>query len=165
DPIAARLLLAVLALAPATAAVSRAIGRMQGLQAPAQRLLHTKRLSYALWALAIGIALLLLDLATWHLTRLFWGGDLRHAVYRVGGTILVVAAVGRLVLPELQRWMATTKGPSLNPERTLNVVGIALSVLVAVLWTSLLSLLLFPDRKSTRLNSSHVKISYAVFCL
>src|SRR5690606_41808205 len=25
--------------------------------------------------------------------------------------------------------------------------------------------LLMPDRKSTRLNSSHVKISYAVFCL
>src|SRR5690606_41947389 len=25
--------------------------------------------------------------------------------------------------------------------------------------------LLAPDRKSTRLNSSHVKISYAVFCL
>src|SRR5690606_41766875 len=24
---------------------------------------------------------------------------------------------------------------------------------------------LYPDRKSTRLNSSHVKISYAVFCL
>src|SRR5690554_7048316 len=24
---------------------------------------------------------------------------------------------------------------------------------------------LFPDRKSTRLNSSHVRISYAVFCL
>src|SRR5271165_1897623 len=27
------------------------------------------------------------------------------------------------------------------------------------------SLLCIPDRKSTRLNSSHVKISYAVFCL
>src|SRR5690606_40895383 len=27
------------------------------------------------------------------------------------------------------------------------------------------TLLLLPDRKSTRLNSSHVKISYAVFCL
>src|SRR5436305_7416040 len=26
-------------------------------------------------------------------------------------------------------------------------------------------LLLAPDRKSTRLNSSHVRISYAVFCL
>src|SRR5690606_41933837 len=24
---------------------------------------------------------------------------------------------------------------------------------------------IYPDRKSTRLNSSHVKISYAVFCL
>src|SRR3989442_11746568 len=24
---------------------------------------------------------------------------------------------------------------------------------------------IFPDRKSTRLNSSHVRISYAVFCL
>src|SRR5690606_41838661 len=29
----------------------------------------------------------------------------------------------------------------------------------------ILSKLLFTDRKSTRLNSSHVKISYAVFCL
>src|SRR5690606_40537335 len=28
-----------------------------------------------------------------------------------------------------------------------------------ILWT------FYPDRKSTRLNSSHVKISYAVFCL
>src|SRR5690554_747598 len=27
------------------------------------------------------------------------------------------------------------------------------------------SLLVFKDRKSTRLNSSHVRISYAVFCL
>src|SRR3989442_3262859 len=26
-------------------------------------------------------------------------------------------------------------------------------------------ILLLPDRKSTRLNSSHVRISYAVFCL
>src|SRR5438132_10516316 len=30
----------------------------------------------------------------------------------------------------------------------------------AVIWTSC-----FPDRKSTRLNSSHTVISYAVFCL
>src|SRR5690606_40748995 len=29
----------------------------------------------------------------------------------------------------------------------------------------LVELLAEPDRKSTRLNSSHVKISYAVFCL
>src|SRR5690606_40556771 len=31
--------------------------------------------------------------------------------------------------------------------------------------TDVLSFPLFTDRKSTRLNSSHVKISYAVFCL
>src|SRR5690606_41275546 len=32
-------------------------------------------------------------------------------------------------------------------------------------WTAALNLMLAGDRKSTRLNSSHVKISYAVFCL
>src|SRR5690625_6645562 len=32
-------------------------------------------------------------------------------------------------------------------------------------WLFFVSLSLFPDRKSTRLNSSHVSFSYAVFCL
>src|SRR5690606_41278843 len=32
-------------------------------------------------------------------------------------------------------------------------------------WSSSLTMTLTADRKSTRLNSSHVKISYAVFCL
>src|SRR5690606_41797529 len=32
-------------------------------------------------------------------------------------------------------------------------------------WSPLLQACPKPDRKSTRLNSSHVKISYAVFCL
>src|SRR5699024_12865922 len=35
----------------------------------------------------------------------------------------------------------------------------------AVLWPGLLPERLCIDRKSTRLNSSHVSISYAVFCL
>src|SRR5574343_935640 len=30
---------------------------------------------------------------------------------------------------------------------------------------SIITELVFPDRKSTRLNSSHITISYAVFCL
>src|SRR5690606_41433999 len=42
------------------------------------------------------------------------------------------------------------------PKRLLDVFYIALSL------SSFINLL---DRKSTRLNSSHVKISYAVFCL
>src|SRR5690554_8110910 len=39
------------------------------------------------------------------------------------------------------------------------VVGITAATAVALAFT------LVPDRKSTRLNSSHVRISYAVFCL
>src|SRR5690349_23781730 len=42
-------------------------------------------------------------------------------------------------------------------------IGTAIAVAVG---TSVTFYLLFPlDRKSTRLNSSHVEISYAVFCL
>src|SRR5436309_12514437 len=37
--------------------------------------------------------------------------------------------------------------------------------LMAALGTAASQLDAMPDRKSTRLNSSHVKISYAVFCL
>src|SRR5690349_22092517 len=36
---------------------------------------------------------------------------------------------------------------------------------IATLLTSRIDRTLFLDRKSTRLNSSHVEISYAVFCL
>src|SRR5690606_40182091 len=49
---------------------------------------------------------------------------------------------------------------------TLEVPSVALATggslggLVTLEWVAC-----FPDRKSTRLNSSHVKISYAVFCL
>src|SRR5690606_5931421 len=143
--VAVLLMLAFLVLAPVTAAAAHAAEQLRGTPASAQRLLRTKRFSYGLWALAIGFALLLLDWGTWQLTRIFWSGDAGHAGTRLGGTILVVAAVGRLVLPELQRLMATSKGPSLNLERLLNITGIALSLLVAVLWTALLSVLVFPQ--------------------
>src|SRR5690606_40635164 len=43
--------------------------------------------------------------------------------------------------------------------KPVSLVLLAISGLGAVLAA------LAPDRKSTRLNSSHVKISYAVFCL
>src|SRR2546422_4326086 len=44
-------------------------------------------------------------------------------------------------------------------------VGAAASVAGAVLGTALQPVLIRLDRKSTRLNSSHGYISYAVFCL
>src|SRR5690554_7263871 len=48
-------------------------------------------------------------------------------------------------------------------------IGSLISVLLAIKYTDkhlrLLPRAMFADRKSTRLNSSHVRISYAVFCL
>src|SRR5207249_4530206 len=51
---------------------------------------------------------------------------------------------------------APFSGMSMNPARTFG------SAFVGHLWTGLW--IYFTDRKSTRLNSSHVSISYAVFC-
>ena len=45
------------------------------------------------------------------------------------------------------------------------VYGLILSILFTVLFHFLYEDLILKDRKSTRLNSSHVSISYAVFCL
>src|SRR5437868_9799734 len=44
------------------------------------------------------------------------------------------------------------------PDRPLKLSGTNLSAVISGRCT-------YPDRKSTRLNSSHVSISYAVFCL
>src|SRR5690606_41234437 len=46
-----------------------------------------------------------------------------------------------------------------------SAVSAAVTVSVGILWTLSTDLVKIADRKSTRLNSSHVKISYAVFCL
>src|SRR3712207_7261081 len=48
---------------------------------------------------------------------------------------------------------------------TFNRDYAAVLALVLVLFTALVLLLETRDRKSTRLNSSHANISYAVFCL
>src|SRR5690606_41064472 len=50
---------------------------------------------------------------------------------------------------------------SANPIPSWMNFTVDLKVLLAVVTATMLS----ADRKSTRLNSSHVKISYAVFCL
>src|SRR6266511_3347132 len=44
-------------------------------------------------------------------------------------------------------------------------VAVELAIVAPALMLLVLGALQFGDRKSTRLNSSHVKISYAVFCL
>src|SRR5690606_40867992 len=57
-------------------------------------------------------------------------------------------------------------GRSLSP--TLETTGVTSGCspwLLSCLSSSISANLIIEDRKSTRLNSSHVKISYAVFCL
>src|SRR5690349_22677928 len=57
-----------------------------------------------------------------------------------------------------RRWRLPRVGPV--RARTWLVVALALGLVVFGLWVYAAV-----DRKSTRLNSSHVEISYAVFCL
>src|SRR3712207_8407414 len=47
----------------------------------------------------------------------------------------------------------------------LTALGLSMIVLAALIYVNRFPLLAFRDRKSTRLNSSHANISYAVFCL
>src|SRR6266498_2136739 len=66
-------------------------------------------------------------------------------------------------------------GPDLNLIRAgatiIAILGVlallhyAASVFITLFSSMLLAFALEPDRKSTRLNSSHVRISYAVLCL
>src|SRR5437773_4613349 len=64
-------------------------------------------------------------------------------------------------LPILYR-LGLMSGAELDP-RILLLGGVAVGAFAAAITTALVSLR--RDRKSTRLNSSHITISYAVFCL
>src|SRR5207249_9660055 len=69
--------------------------------------------------------------------------------------------MGLVATPTADRWHQC-------PTALLGGVAIVLATLVGVgIWTAVSALQGRPggDRKSTRLNSSHVSISYAVFCL
>src|SRR5690606_41634313 len=65
------------------------------------------------------------------------------------------------------KWTEWTLNPFLAPSLSSMIVGVVI-IPPAVIFGSgiggVLLTILAVDRKSTRLNSSHVKISYAVFC-
>src|SRR3712207_7896317 len=50
-------------------------------------------------------------------------------------------------------------------QRKTNVVGLCVPMISSAYFASLIEAIDELDRKSTRLNSSHANISYAVFCL
>lgn len=137
-------ILSVLALAPITAWLASLADGLRGTGASALRLMRTKRLAYCLWVIGVCLALAALDWGTWQLTRLFWRQDLSGLEYKITAAAVLLVTVGRLLLPEIQRWMAASKRPSHHLEKALNVLGVVLAVLVAVLWTTLLSIAIYP---------------------
>src|SRR5262245_64115595 len=72
----------------------------------------------------------------------------------------VIAPVGRKGVEELLRVVADP-----NDKRVPEVVRVCVAALGSQLLSLKKQILDFEDRKSTRLNSSHLGISYAVFCL
>src|SRR5437588_4751894 len=104
-------------------------------------------------------------------------GTLRKAAQASGIWVLVLLVVAALWPPALhlvQLWMVVSVSilanilqPTYRPfegSRTVEDRGTAAQILWTVYLTQATALLEL-DRKSTRLNSSHTVISYAVFCL
>src|SRR5690625_1790036 len=75
------------------------------------------------------------------------------------GVALLLAKIGVIIGPSLPEVIAA--GPALLLQELGNL-GTILFALPVAIW---LGMKREADRKSTRLNSSHVAISYAVFCL
>src|SRR5207249_6885022 len=78
----------------------------------------------------------------------------RHAIVRIGQVLRGEPEVERVPRHEIER-PARRDGGRAGPER----------VAVQLAYEGDVAHRVLPDRKSTRLNSSHVSISYAVFCL
>src|SRR3712207_7344173 len=76
-----------------------------------------------------------------------------------GSMALALSSLGiRNILVTKYRWLADTPRAHITNQRTMEVLrDFGVEAEAAALAT--------PDRKSTRLNSSHANISYAVFCL
>src|SRR5690606_40994517 len=83
-------------------------------------------------------------------------------VYALLGTSPVLA-VGPVAIISLMTFEALQ--PLASPGSAEYMALAAGLALLTGLWLLLFFLIDLGDRKSTRLNSSHVKISYAVFCL
>src|SRR5690554_7352166 len=74
--------------------------------------------------------------------------------FKLGGSVIVFGLVVLLLFPIIGRWFF---------KKVDDKISQYIFVLVMIYLASLFAEL--ADRKSTRLNSSHVRISYAVFCL
>src|SRR5690606_520683 len=144
-----------LAIAPVSAAAAYLVQMTRRTPAATQRLLRTKRLSYGLWVLAIFAGLALLDWGTWQVTKLVWKDNRADFYYKAFAAAMVLAAIGRIVLPAIQRWINAEKAPRINVQRLLNIIGVFTMVLVAVMWTTALRIWLFPGE----MRSSYAEVN------
>src|SRR5947208_13510552 len=91
------------------------------------------------------------------------------------GQVLIFLIAFRILTPVAMRWIVQRRGTGVSakqhfaPEQMLSAAGalwfLLLLVGIARMGGDVLGALFPIDRKSTRLNSSHQIISYAVFCL
>src|SRR3712207_7365757 len=79
-------------------------------------------------------------------------------------TTLFRSAVAHASVVNFLHWMQQTY-PLVADDRVLHTVPLGFDISVREIFWPLCSGAQLVDRKSTRLNSSHANISYAVFCL
>ncbi len=146
----------ILLLAPASAWVVTGIDLLRGKPTAELRLRHTKRLSFAMWAALAVVAVALLDTLAWWLTAKFWESSAGRFPLGKAALIGMALAVARFALPQIQKRMATAKTRSLNTEKLLNALGVALALVTLVFWTTTFSIAMFPESAwTTRTPVAH----------
>src|SRR3712207_8624405 len=85
-------------------------------------------------------------------------------------TLFPYTTLFRSVLPAAQRLLLLLQGVDVGPQPAAPLLQVVLRLAHVLVNLGQVVAELFagvpePDRKSTRLNSSHANISYAVFCL
>src|SRR5690606_40309699 len=102
------------------------------------------------------------------------GNELAEVLLTIGVAFIVADIClaifgGNPMSLSVSEWLkgSLTFGPMPYPKYRLFIIGFTVLVGIALYLFQQRSRLgaMIQDRKSTRLNSSHVKISYAVFCL
>src|SRR5690554_1770746 len=101
-----------------------------------------------------------------------WISGFLLPLFRIASLLMVMPVIGTQMVPARVRlYMALAitlaLAPVLPPMPLVEALSLKAIVLIGeqILIGALLGFALQLDRKSTRLNSSHVRISYAVFCL
>jgi hypothetical protein len=141
---AGKMVAAFLLLAPLTAALL-SIKPAEPSRLAEQRLRYTKQLGAALWCLLGLAAVGLLDISAWWLVdRLFESKNVRQ-ISGGAGTLVVLIALARKWLPSIQRWLTALPTRAVKTEVLLNIGGLLLMTLLALLWMTMLHAMVRPE--------------------